>query len=79
MLDSLVELGFVTRKRSSVDRRVVTCSLTADGRKLIAERRALFEARWAVALADVRTADLAAAAQVFDRIAAMFDDFDADA
>ena len=36
MLDSLVELGFVTRDRSTHDRRVVTCSLTAEGRKLIA-------------------------------------------
>jgi MarR family transcriptional regulator, organic hydroperoxide resistance regulator len=79
MLDSLVELGFVTRDRSTHDRRVVTCSLTAEGRKLIAQRRALFESRWADALGDVRTADLAAAAEVFDRIAAMFDDFDADA
>jgi DNA-binding MarR family transcriptional regulator len=79
MLDSLVELGFVTRDRSTHDRRVVTCSLTSEGRKLIAQRRALFESRWADALGDVRTADLAAAAEVFDRIAAMFDDFDADA
>ncbi len=78
MLDSLVELGFVTRDRSTLDRRVVTCSLTADGRKLIAKRRALFEGRWAAALADVETADLAAAAEVFDRIGAMFDDFDAE-
>ena len=78
MLDSLVELGFVTRDRSTLDRRVVTCSLTADGRELIAERRALFEGRWAAALADVETADLAVAADVFDRIAAMFDDFDAE-
>jgi DNA-binding MarR family transcriptional regulator len=78
MLDSLVELGFVTRDRSTLDRRVVTCSLTAEGRKLIAQRRALFEGRWALALADVGTADLAAAAEVFDRIAVMFDDFDAE-
>ena len=79
MLDSLVELAFVTRDRSTHDRRVVTCSLTAEGRKLIAQRRALFEGRWADALGDVRTADLAAAAEVLDRIAAMFDAFDADA
>jgi DNA-binding MarR family transcriptional regulator len=78
MLDSLAELGFVTRNRSTQDRRVVTCSLTPPGRKLIARRRARFEARWAEALADVPTSDLAVAAEVFDRIAAMFDDFDAD-
>jgi DNA-binding MarR family transcriptional regulator len=76
MLDSLVELGFVTRDRSSQDRRVVACSLTPDGKKLIAERRRLFEARWADALADLPATDLAAAAAVLERIAAMFDEFD---
>jgi DNA-binding MarR family transcriptional regulator len=78
MLDSLVELGLVTRSRSTHDRRVVTCTVTTEGRRLIAKRRALFEERWADALSDVDTADLAAAAEVFDRLAAMFDDFDAD-
>jgi DNA-binding MarR family transcriptional regulator len=76
MLDSLVELGFVTRDRSSHDRRVVTCSLTPAGKKLIAERRARFEARWTEVLADLPEPDLAAAAMVLDRIAAMFDEFD---
>ena len=33
MLDSLAEHGFVTRSRSSPDRRVVTCSLTDAGRQ----------------------------------------------
>jgi DNA-binding MarR family transcriptional regulator len=79
MLDSLVEHGLVSRNRSTHDRRVVTCSVTGEGRKLIATRRAHFEERWAEALADVETADLAVAAEVFDRLAAMFDDFDADA
>jgi DNA-binding MarR family transcriptional regulator len=76
MVDSLVELGFVTRDRSSHDRRVVTCSLTPAGRELIGERRARFEARWAEVLADLPESDLAAAAGVLDRIAAMFDEFD---
>jgi MarR family transcriptional regulator, organic hydroperoxide resistance regulator len=77
MLDSLAELELVTRSRSSQDRRVVTCSLTPAGRSLIAERRARFERRWVESLTDVPAADLAAAAHVFDLIAAMFDDFDA--
>jgi DNA-binding MarR family transcriptional regulator len=77
MLDSLVELGLVRRSRSEIDRRIVTCSLTPAGRERIAGRRALFEERWTRALADVPIDDLAAAAGVFDRIAAMFDDFDA--
>ena len=54
MLDSLVELGFVTRDRSTHDRRVVTCSLTAEGRKLIASAARSSRSRWANALADVR-------------------------
>ena len=76
MLDSLVELGLVTRSRSSIDRRIVTCSLTADGRRHVAERRAIFEGRWDRALAEFSPAELATAAAVFERIAAMFDAFD---
>ncbi len=78
MLDSLVELGLVTRSRSTHDRRIVTCSLTVPGRRLITARRRKFQEQWAVSLADMGTDDLTVAAQVFDRIAAMFDDFDAD-
>ena len=36
------------------DRRVVTCSLTDEGREHIAERRAIFESRWDDALASSR-------------------------
>ena len=79
MVDSVVELGLVTRNRSSQDRRIVTCSLTEAGWSWIAERRATLERRWLEALADVPTDDLAVAAAVFDRIAAMFDEFDAEA
>ena len=62
----------------STDRRVVTCSLTDEGREHIAERRAKFEGYWNEALSGFSAAELAVAAAVFDRIAAMFDGFDAD-
>ena len=79
LLDSLVELGLVTRSRSSIDRRIVTCSLTGDGRRLVAERRAIFERRWDDALAEFSPDELATAAAVFERIAAMFDGLDGNA
>jgi MarR family transcriptional regulator, organic hydroperoxide resistance regulator len=79
MLDALVEHGFVERSRSSHDRRIVTCSLTREGRSLIAGRRALLEQSWQEALTDFPTEQLELSAAVFDRIAAMFDEFDADA
>ncbi len=77
MLDSLVDFGFVARDRSSTDRRIVTCSLTDTGRQFVTERRALFEGRWRAALAGIDTADLAVTAAVLDRIALMFDGYDA--
>jgi DNA-binding MarR family transcriptional regulator len=78
MLDSLVERGLVTRLRSETDRRIVTCSLTDSGRDVIAERRAKFQGTWTGALAEFSVAELAVAAAVFDRIAAMFDGLSGD-
>jgi DNA-binding MarR family transcriptional regulator len=78
MLDSLVERGLVTRQRSETDRRIVTCTLTAAGRGLIAERRARFQGRWDAALAEFSPEELAVASAVFDRIATMFDGFSGD-
>jgi DNA-binding MarR family transcriptional regulator len=76
MLDALAERGLVVRGRSDHDRRVVTCSLTDAGRSLIAERRALFDERWAAAVADLDARELELAATVFDRIAGIFDELD---
>jgi len=78
MLDSLVELGLVTRTRSSTDRRIVTCLLTDAGREHIAVRRAAFERCWHEALADFSVEELERAGAILDRIAGMFDGFDAD-
>jgi DNA-binding MarR family transcriptional regulator len=76
MLDSLVEMGFVTRDRTSADRRIVTCSLTGSGREWIEERRSTLERCWDEALSEFSVGDLAVAAAVFDRVAEMFDGFD---
>jgi DNA-binding MarR family transcriptional regulator len=76
MLDSLVELGLVTRTRSESDRRVVTCRLTDAGREHVAERRAKLEGHWNDALAGFSAAELAVAASVLERIATMFEGFD---
>jgi len=76
MLDSLVDHGLVTRTRSSTDRRVVTCSLTADGHRVVEERRAKFSSRWDEALAGFSPSELVLAAGVLDRIAAVFDELD---
>ena len=76
MLDSLVEMGLVERTRSELDRRVVTCSLTARGHDVIAERRARYEPRWRAALAEFGTEELTAAANVLDRLSALYDALD---
>jgi DNA-binding MarR family transcriptional regulator len=76
MLDALEERGLVARGRSAYDRRIVTCSLTDAGRAVIAERRATFEGVWKEAVADLETRNLEIAAEVFDRIATIFDGLD---
>jgi DNA-binding MarR family transcriptional regulator len=77
MLDPLVEHGLVARGRSEHDRRIVTCSLTEAGRSVIDERRAAFQGVWEAAVADLETRDLEIAAEVFGRIAKIFDELDA--
>lgn len=79
MLESLVAMGLVDRRRSDRDRRVVTCSLTARGREVIGERRSQFEARWAAALAGFSTAELEVASAVLAQLHSMFDEVDAEA
>jgi DNA-binding MarR family transcriptional regulator len=77
MLDSLVEHDLVTRTRSTTDRRIVSCSLTDSGREFVVERRALFDDRWRAALSGIGTAELETASAVLDRLAAIFDEYDA--
>jgi DNA-binding MarR family transcriptional regulator len=78
MLDHLVATGLVARNRSDSDKRVVIVSLTERGRAVVAERHARLEPRWRGALLEFSDEQLLAAAQVLDRLAAMFEDFDDD-
>jgi DNA-binding MarR family transcriptional regulator len=79
MLDHLAAMGLVERVRSELDKRVVLTSLTEPGHAVIAERKALFEPRWRLTLAEFDEHELAIAAAVLARLGAMFDDFAADA
>lgn len=75
MLDGLAAAGLVHRVRSERDKRVVLTSLTERGEALVGERRARFEPRWRAALAEFSDEQLCVAADVLDRLAAMFDGF----
>jgi DNA-binding MarR family transcriptional regulator len=74
MVDAMVEAGFVERRRSERDRRVVAIELTDRGRPWIAARRSDWKRRWRRALAEFDDAELATAAAVLDRIAGMIDE-----
>ncbi len=78
MLDHLESGGLVHRVRSERDKRVVLVSLTSRGRKLVRDRRAAFEAKWKVALAEFDDQQLLGAAAVLDRLRELFDEFDRD-
>jgi DNA-binding MarR family transcriptional regulator len=78
MLDQLVASGHVARVRSERDRRVVVCRLTPEGRARIEAKKVLWQGHWQEALGDLPPRDLAAAARVLHRIAAMFEHAAAD-
>ena len=78
MLDHLAAAGLVARVRSELVKRVVLTSLTERGQSLIAARKAMFEPRWAAALADFDDHELRVAAAVLARLGALFDDFASD-
>lgn len=78
MLDHLEADGLVRRVRSDRDKRVVNVSLTARGRKLVAQRRARLERRWEAALAEFDDDQLLVAAAVLDRLRELFDNFEDD-
>jgi DNA-binding MarR family transcriptional regulator len=73
MLDGLERIGLVERERSEEDRRIVTCSLTPHGRKVVAERRAEFERDWHDTLAAFSAAELETAADVLEQLRTMLD------
>jgi MarR family transcriptional regulator, organic hydroperoxide resistance regulator len=74
MLDHLAGSGHVERARSESDRRVVVSKLTAQGERKVRDKRAVWRARWEMALADVDAEELQVAAGVLERIGAVFDD-----
>jgi DNA-binding MarR family transcriptional regulator len=73
MLDQLEHEGMVQRRRSEEDRRLVVVSLSARGRALLEQKRAVWRSCWQQALADVPDHDLAATAEVMHRMARMLD------
>ena len=74
MLEGLVESGYVARTRSDSDRRVVLATLTALGRARVEAKRAAWQQRWQLALADVSRREMKAATNVLERLAEMFDE-----
>jgi DNA-binding MarR family transcriptional regulator len=73
LLDSLEERGIATRRRAEHDRRCVVVSLTAEGRRVLGEAQARWQARLDDALADLPQEDVAAGAVVLRRLAGIFD------
>lgn len=74
MLDSLEAKRIVERSRSETDRRVVVVSLTAQGRELVAEKRARWRTRWDEVCDDLSDEQVRGAAEVMRRMTRMFDD-----
>jgi DNA-binding MarR family transcriptional regulator len=74
MLDPLEAMGLVERSRSTSDRRIVMCALTARGRAVITERRTQLERRWRAKLNDFSAAELATAAAVADRLRTFYEE-----
>jgi DNA-binding MarR family transcriptional regulator len=74
MLDHLAACGHVRRSRSETDRRVVVTCLTDQGAAKVQDKRAIWQARWEKALADMGTEDLRVATNVLERLGTVFDD-----
>jgi MarR family transcriptional regulator, organic hydroperoxide resistance regulator len=73
MLDHLEPAGIVERRRSGEDRRVVVVSLTAQGRKLLEAKRAVWQQRWREAVAGFSDEELAAAAAILGQVRGLFE------
>lgn len=74
MLDHLAASDHVERTRSDADRRVVVTRLSAQGEEKVAAKRAVWQARWESALADVSAEDLRVATRVLGMLSAVFED-----
>ena len=73
MLDRLADAGLVERAATKTDRRVVTVSLTDDGRKTCERRRAELEPLWNEMLAEFGPKELHTAAAVLDQLTALYE------
>lgn len=76
MLDSLVTMGIVERRRSDVDRRLVTCTPTERGRKLAANESARMKDRWQQLLAGFSNDELLSAAAVLDEMRTVYEEIE---
>lgn len=74
MLDHLAGCGHVERSRSDADRRVVVTRLTPQGKAKVDDKRAIWQARWEQALADMEAEDLRVATRVLERLCTVFED-----
>ncbi|MHB1538428.1 MAG: MarR family winged helix-turn-helix transcriptional regulator [Solirubrobacteraceae bacterium] len=74
MLDRLADSGHVDRTRSERDRRVVVSRLTAEGRRLVEQKRAYWRARWEQALSGFSASEMATATAVLQRLLAIYDE-----
>ena len=73
MLDQLEADGMVTRRRSEEDRRQVIVSLTDAGREKLAVKRAFWEERWQLMLAEHSEEELATAVRVLRSMSGLLD------
>lgn len=74
LLDQLETDGIVDRHRSTTDRRVVVVSLTERGHELVEAKRRRWLSLWREQLGDIASEDIATAAEVVRRVAAMMDE-----
>jgi len=74
MLDTLQEKGIIERRRTEEDRRVCMVSLTDEGRAIVDERRARWQARWAEHLGHLPEDDLKSALGVIRTITRLIED-----
>jgi DNA-binding MarR family transcriptional regulator len=79
LLDGLEAMGLVERSRSTSDRRIVACSLTERGRRLVTEKRTRWERYFRERLSEFTVEEIATTAAVLDRMRAMYEEIDAEA
>jgi DNA-binding MarR family transcriptional regulator len=71
MIDQLEQRGLVTRRRDPGDGRTTLVSLTARGRREVEENETQWRQRLAMLFDDMSDADLLAASEVLQRLAAL--------